>query len=545
MTEASPEQKGREAGTRWALLMVLAVAQYAVLSFTFDAQTLKGDGRWASALSLVGELGPLAPAVVTALLVFGGAPLVGQLRLLGQTHAPLPLWTCLALNGAAYALFFAVTNHVFGSGQAPSGTLWPLLWLAGATAWGLTLLLVPLSPRAWWQWLSDNRALWLGGLALGVAAFIAGWAAGDLWKATSWWALYSVQWLLQWIEPQVVVVAETRLLGTPTFSIVVAPICSGYEGIGLITVFLGGFLIRYRDELHMRRALWVLPVGIVLAWVANVLRIAALVELGTHVSASAAVGGFHSKAGWIAFCFLALGFVLGMRRVDALWKPAALAQRREEEASSRNPVAPYLMPLMVLIATALLTGLLSAGFDRWYVARVAATAVALWLFRDVARVWQPRLSWEAIAAGVGVFVMWLYLAPSADAETTTAFVAELDAMGRGERMRWLFTRTVGTCITVPIAEELAFRGFMLRRLIDPDFEKVDFKRWTWLSMVVSCLAFGALHQGQWLAATLAGAAYAVTQIRTGRLGDAVTAHAITNALLSFYALVLGEWQWWA
>jgi CAAX prenyl protease-like protein len=66
---------------------------------------------------------------------------------------------------------------------------------------------------------------------------------------------------------------------------------------------------------------------------------------------------------------------------------------------------------------------------------------------------------------------------------------------------------------------------------------------TWSSVAISSLAFGLLHE-QWLAGTLAGAAYAWATTRRGRLSDAVVAHAITNLCLSVQVLGWHQWSLW-
>jgi CAAX prenyl protease-like protein len=107
----------------------------------------------------------------------------------------------------------------------------------------------------------------------------------------------------------------------------------------------------------------------------------------------------------------------------------------------------------------------------------------------------------------------------------------------------LAMRVVGAVCTVPIAEELAFRGFLARRLVAVDFERVSFRTFTWVAFIGSSIAFGLMH-GRWLAGTIAGMAYALIVYRRGELGDAVAAHAITNALIAAYVLATGAWLLW-
>jgi CAAX prenyl protease-like protein len=99
-------------------------------------------------------------------------------------------------------------------------------------------------------------------------------------------------------------------------------------------------------------------------------------------------------------------------------------------------------------------------------------------------------------------------------------------------------------ITVPIAEELAFRGFLLRRLIAADFEAVSLQRWTLLAVLVSSVAFGLMHGDRWVAGSIAGLLYAGAQRWRGRIADAVVAHGITNALVAIWVVWGGHWSFW-
>ena len=96
----------------------------------------------------------------------------------------------------------------------------------------------------------------------------------------------------------------------------------------------------------------------------------------------------------------------------------------------------------------------------------------------------------------------------------------------------------------PVVEELAFRGFLLRRLVSVNFTAVSYRHLTPLAVVVSSLAFGALHE-RWLAGAVAGVVYAGVAWRTGSLRDAVIAHAVTNALLAVVVLATGRYSLWS
>jgi CAAX prenyl protease-like protein len=48
----------------------------------------------------------------------------------------------------------------------------------------------------------------------------------------------------------------------------------------------------------------------------------------------------------------------------------------------------------------------------------------------------------------------------------------------------------------------------------------------------------------WLAAIVAGLLYAWLYKRTGKLWAPIVAHAVTNGLLGFWVVMMGQWQFW-
>jgi CAAX prenyl protease-like protein len=142
-----------------------------------------------------------------------------------------------------------------------------------------------------------------------------------------------------------------------------------------------------------------------------------------------------------------------------------------------------------------------------------------------------------------VFAVWIALVPRHDAAATGLMREGLDGLGAPLAAAWIAVRVLGSVVIVPIIEELAFRGYLLRRLIDANFTEVPCSRFTFVSFAVSSLAFGLMHSAP-LAGTLAGMAYAGAQYRKGRLTDAIAAHAVTNALIAVDVLVNGAWALW-
>ena len=294
-----------------------------------------------------------------------------------------------------------------------------------------------------------------------------------------------------------------------------------------------------RREFRFPRAFVLLPLTVALMWVANAFRIVALVALGTWGYPDLAIGGFHSLAGWIVFLAVGLGVIGGALRLPWLSKAATA---RESQGDGFD--AAYLVPAMTLIAASMLTAAISHGLDRYYPVRVVLVAVALAACRKYYSELRLTWSWQALAIGCGVFVFWMALEPLGPTPRAASPIRSgLESLGAGWAGAWVVFRVVGSVIMVPLAEELAFRGYLTRRLISLDFRSVPPGRLTWLSFFVSSLLFGLLH-GRWFAGTLAGMAYALAYRRRGELTDAVLAHAMTNGLIAVAVLATGAWSLW-
>jgi exosortase E/protease (VPEID-CTERM system) len=286
---------------------------------------------------------------------------------------------------------------------------------------------------------------------------------------------------------------------------------------------------------------------VTVVFLANTARIVALIELGAHVDPAMAVGGFHSKAGWVLFCAIALGVAAFSRRIPWFFKPGS-AGALDAAGPADNPTAGFLMPLLTVVATAMVTGMFSSSLDRFYGLRIVTAGVALVAFRAYHpfRFWPRTLDKKtglAVLAGVVAFALWLALYPNIDGIISLPWLHTFHNLGPLERTEWLVLRVVGSVLLVPMVEELAFRGYALRRLTAVEFTAVAYEDVSFKALALSSIAFGVLHQA-WIAGTLVGVLYGALAKYTGRLADAVLAHAVTNALVAFWAIGFEQWTLW-
>ncbi len=301
-------------------------------------------------------------------------------------------------------------------------------------------------------------------------------------------------------------------------------------------------------ELRFPQALLLIPLGTVVIWSFNVLRIVLLLLIGASGRRDVALGGFHSQAGWLAFNIVGLGLVAISRHFHLFSRSGATEEGQLTPEEISNPTACYVGPMLAIVAVSMITAAMSNGqFDSFYPARVVAAALAFWILRRgySALNWSWSWSWPAVGIGVVVFVLWMALEPlyKTAEDTSQAIPRALAAMPMSAAAAWLVCRIIGSVALVPVAEELAFRGYLIRRMIAADFESVPVDRFTWPSFLISSLLFGAVHQ-RWIAGTLAGMCYALALRHRGRLADAMLAHATTNALIAALVLTAGAWSLW-
>jgi exosortase E/protease (VPEID-CTERM system) len=311
----------------------------------------------------------------------------------------------------------------------------------------------------------------------------------------------------------------------------IAPECSGFEGMGLMAVFATSYVWLFRRRLRFPQLLLLPPAGVALIWLLNGLRLVALVLIGTRISKQAAVDAFHSLAGTFLFCMVALGLVFVSSRSRFF---SALGERGRD-LDERDGTAAYLLPFLISVALGMIAGGLGDAVRTLELLKLCAVLLALWLFR---RSYPPARSksWAvALVLGAAAFALWIGISRLLASESPGSSAVP------GPSGAWLLIRILGSVCVTPLVEELAFRGYLLRRLCAPGFEAVGPAQITTLAWISSSLLFGALHE-HWIAAALAGAIYGFAYMRRGQLLDCVVAHAFTNLLLILLATYRGDWS---
>lgn len=215
-------------------------------------------------------------------------------------------------------------------------------------------------------------------------------------------------------------------------------------------------------------------------------------------------------------------------------------------------IAPFAVYILFLAVDSILTSFASQlGLDAHllYGLRVGVVAVLLaWFWHSYTELeWPLKMfikHWIwSVLAGIAVFAIWILPYPdwATLGNAGTGFNpsqpdGRLDIALAGVRI-------AGAALVVPLMEELFFRSYLMRWIVQPNFLTIDPAKVTPYAFLITALLFAIEHH-LWLAGLLAGLAYGALYKWTRNLWSPVLAHAVTNGLLGFWVLHTGEWKYW-
>ncbi|MGE3142830.1 MAG: exosortase E/protease, VPEID-CTERM system [Hyphomonadaceae bacterium] len=523
--------------TRAVLLAALLPLEIVILDFFYDMRATAGadaGALWLDVNQVVKFAAYAALYALGALILMlwpQRRALIGAWRAAAETHA----WRFFAaFNLILFALLLAATFVLRGGGAPWLG--FPL-WLAGVALMAAAAA-AALAPARFWRGLAAAQRLNLAlALIAGLAVALAALLARDSWNALAGATLNTSYALLRLYEPGAVIDVGQRLIGANGFAVIIDALCSGYEGVGLVLASLGLYTWLFRGQLRFPNVLALFPIGALAIWLLNSVRIALLVSIGAHVSPDAALGGFHSQAGWLMFVGVTAGLMIAAH-ASPFFHARARASAKKDPAL--RLATALIAPFAALMAGRAFAVLFGPGAHWIAAGAIVLPAAALWLNRRalLALAAPLRAARMGEAALIGLLVGALWIATQAPAHEGAGLGAWLGAQSPAGGAAWLALRVLGFALIVPMAEELAFRGYLHRALTRRRFEEAGQGDFTWLAFVATSVLFGAMH-GRWLAGALAGAAYALTLYRAKTIAAPITAHITSNALIAAYAIAFG------
>jgi hypothetical protein len=223
--------------------------------------------------------------------------------------------------------------------------------------------------------------------------------------------------------------------------------------------------------------------------------------------------------------------------------------------SHRRQLLAHVLPMVLFLALLGLCQFLTvhgqtfllrhAEFWIYPAQTILCGALLLW-FRRCYEFHRPKSVAFALLIALAVFGIWI--APQyflTFAPRTVGFDPTLLENNSATYWSTILFRFLRLVVVVPLVEEVFWRGFLLRFVIDEHFERVPFGKFNWLSFVVVTVAFTLSHsRPDWPAAFITGALYNVVAYRTQSLASCVLAHAATNLLLGLWIMQTRQWGFW-
>lgn len=214
--------------------------------------------------------------------------------------------------------------------------------------------------------------------------------------------------------------------------------------------------------------------------------------------------------------------------------------------------APYIVPFAVFLGILAIQDSIPleqrAKLGLW----LAVMSLVLAVFSRHVLSFRVEKPWASFALGAAVFVLWI--AP--------------DSLFPGYRSHWLFSnsitgspkvsggteqlkdpvilllRSLRAIAIVPVLEELFWRAWLMRWLIQREFWKLPLGSYTAASFWLTAVLFASEHGPYWDVGLAAGAIYNWWMVRTRSLGDLILTHAVTNACLCAYVIGFHKWEYW-
>jgi uncharacterized protein len=219
--------------------------------------------------------------------------------------------------------------------------------------------------------------------------------------------------------------------------------------------------------------------------------------------------------------------------------------------SNQRATIGYIAPFLAFVGVMGLERLTALPAEWLYLIRFLIVAV---LILTVSRPYlslRPSAPMASIVIGIAVFLIWI--GPDAlfgyrhfwlfenrlTGSATSSLAPELK-----NNLAFILLRSAGSFLLVPILEELFWRGWMMRWLIDMDFLKVPLGKYVPSVFWIVAILFASEHGPYWEVGLAAGIIYNWWLIRTRNLADCILGHAVTNAVLAGYVLVTDRWQYW-
>lgn len=210
---------------------------------------------------------------------------------------------------------------------------------------------------------------------------------------------------------------------------------------------------------------------------------------------------------------------------------------------------PYVLPFAVFLLFTEPARFFPSWVGYLYLTKTFVVALLLWFFRGhYAQDLSPRLFGAEVLLAVfcGLVVLLLWIVPETylyQFDPGGGFAPYVLTESKGAALTLITVRLFGASIVVPLMEELFWRSFLMRYVIDANFRSVPLGAFSWLSFLAVAILFGLEHH-RIVVGIVAGLLYGLLLIYQKKLRGVILAHGVTNLGLGAYVLVTRQWSFW-
>ncbi|MFZ7113535.1 MAG: CAAX prenyl protease-related protein [Desulfatiglandales bacterium] len=217
---------------------------------------------------------------------------------------------------------------------------------------------------------------------------------------------------------------------------------------------------------------------------------------------------------------------------------------RDDDKSFRPSALPYFLPFVVFCGLTTVSSFFPQTLTWLYPLKTVTVAVLIlvcWKYYEPLR---PGHHLPAIAMGIFVCIVWVVPEGYAPAMSKESRIFDpLESLGPWQAPLWIGIRLIGASVVVAVMEEVFWRGFLIRWIINTDFRSVELGLFTWPSFIITSVLFGVEHH-RWFVGILAGILYNLLLYRTKSLYACIVAHGVTNLCLGVYVITTKQWGFW-
>ena len=220
-----------------------------------------------------------------------------------------------------------------------------------------------------------------------------------------------------------------------------------------------------------------------------------------------------------------------------------------DSSEGKKNWVPYVVPFIIFLTLTEAARYFSAHAHLLYIVKTITVGGLLWFWRrSYASDFRFKSSMGGYLSAVimGLFVLAIWILPDKifpQYGTDEVFNPFSFNIPQFAAYALIAVRLIGSAIVVPVMEELFWRSFLLRYLVNPDFKKVSLGTFSWFSFVAVVILFGVEHH-RVLQGMIAGVIYTALVIRQKSLRGCIIAHGVTNLGLGVYVIATQQWSFW-